>query len=114
MTHKLLISGGRDNFDVLIFDSNAGTLELSHSYPAPFNASWTEPIISQGDVDSLLGLSEGDDAGLIYTFEIDHEKKRCNITSQQPTLGAPAHLTTQAARHTPYAPFSCPLLLKEQ
>lgn len=91
MKRKLLISGLRADFTTLSLDSDEKNLEILANYAAPFNASWIEHISSQGDVDNLYGLSEDDDAGLIYTFQIDHTQISCVITSQQPTLGAPAH-----------------------
>lgn len=91
MKRTLLISGHRANFTVLSFDSEKAELTAVANYPSPFNASWVEPFFSRRAVDSLIGLSEGIEDGLLYTFEIDHAKKSCRITSQQPTLGAPAH-----------------------
>lgn len=91
MKPTLLISGDRANFTTLSLDVAKRQLSLVANYPAPENASWVEPASSHGDVDRLVGLLEGEESGLLYTFEIDHEQKRCKITSQQPTLGAPGH-----------------------
>ena len=91
MKRHLLISGDRSCFTTLSFDPKKEELILVANYPAPYNASWVEPSSSRGDVDRLIGLSEGEESGLLYTFEIDHSQKTCSITSQQPTLGAPAH-----------------------
>lgn len=91
MKRTLLISGHRANFTTLSLDVDKSELSIAAEYPGPFNVSWVEPSSSQGNVDRLIGLSEGDDSGLLYTFEIDHARKRCNITSQKSTLGAPAH-----------------------
>ncbi|KAL4939486.1 hypothetical protein BDV06DRAFT_214252 [Aspergillus oleicola] len=94
MTYKLLLSGERADFTTLELDVGKKELRILANHPAPFNASWVEPASSQGGVDSLIGLSEGDEAGLLYTFEIDHAGKAYRITSQQPTLGAPGHFAT--------------------
>lgn len=91
MKRTLLISGQRANFTTLSLDIDKRELNILADYPGPFNVSWVEPSSSHGDVDRLIGLSEGDDSGLLYTFQIDHAQKTCNITSQKPTLGAPAH-----------------------
>lgn len=91
MKRTLLISGHRANFTTLSLDVDKRELSILAEYPAPFNVSWVEPWSSRGDVDSLIGLSEGSEAGLLYTFEIDHARKSCNITSQKSTLGDPAH-----------------------
>lgn len=91
MKHKLLISGLRANFTTLVFNPSEKEVNVSANYAAPVNASWVELVSSQGSVDRLVGLSEDDEQGLLYSFEIDHERKECNITSRQPTLGAPAH-----------------------
>lgn len=91
MKRTLLISGQRANFTTLVLDVDKGELSPVADYPGPFNVSWVEPSSSQGGVDRLVGLSEGDESGLLYTFEIDHAQKTCNITSQKSTLGAPAH-----------------------
>lgn len=88
---KLLLSGDRADFTTLALDLDKKKLSILANYAAPYNASWIEPVSSQGSVDQLLGLSEGDDAGLLYSFEVDHAHKACKITSQQPTLGAPGH-----------------------
>ncbi|KAF2153603.1 putative isomerase YbhE [Myriangium duriaei CBS 260.36] len=90
MTRRLLISGGPD-FVILAFDTSRRELEIVAKHIAPFNASWTEPVSSNGTTDQLLGLSEGNECGLLYTFEIDHQKQTCTITSSLQTLGAPSH-----------------------
>ncbi|KAJ0104375.1 hypothetical protein J7T55_011159 [Diaporthe amygdali] len=94
MKRTLLISGKRANFTTLALDVNKKDLSIVADYPGPFNVSWVEPSSSHGDVDRLVGLSEGDDSGLLYTFEIDHAQKICNITSEKSTTGAPAHFIT--------------------
>lgn len=91
MSYKLLVSGERANFTTLALDADKKELRAVANYPAPYNASWVEPCKSQGSTDRLIGLSEGEEAGLLYTFEVDHEREACRITSQQPTLGAPGH-----------------------
>lgn len=91
MKRTLLISGQRANFTTLCLDVDKRELSILAEYAAPFNVSWVEPWSSHGDVDRLVGLSEGSESGLLYTFEIDHAQKTCNITSQKPTLGDPAH-----------------------
>lgn len=91
MKHTLLISGNRGHFTTLTFAPDKGDLRVLAQYPAPFNASWIEPSSSQGGIDRLVGLSEGTESGSLYTFEIDHAQETCRITSQRPTLGAPAH-----------------------
>lgn len=91
MKRTLLVSGDRANFTTLALDTEKGELSVVANYPAPYNVSWVEPSSSAGGVDRLVGLSEGEESGLLYTFEINHEQKSCKITSQQPTLGAPAH-----------------------
>lgn len=97
MQRKLLISGDRASFTTLTFDEDSGSISITADYAAPHNVSWTEPVSSNHDVSFLLGLSEQDDQGLIYTFEINHERKTCEITSQQPTLGAPGHCKSSQA-----------------
>lgn len=91
MKPTLLISGNRAHFTTLALDLEKKELSIVANYPAPTNASWVEPSSSDGDICRLVGLSEDDESGLLYTFEIDHAQKTCKITSQQPTLGAPAH-----------------------
>lgn len=91
MKPTLLISGDRADFTTLALDVERKKLSLVANYPAPANASWVEPTSSHGDVDRLVGLSEGEESGLLYTFEINHAQKTCKITSQKPTLGAPGH-----------------------
>lgn len=91
MIQRLLVSGDRSTFTTLAFDPDKKKLSILGEYAAPFNASWIEPVSYRGQVDGLVGLSEGDDSGLLYSFEIDHARSTCKITSQQPTLGAPAH-----------------------
>lgn len=93
---KLLLSGERENFTVVSFEPEQRTISVDAQYPAPFNASWIEPQRVNGQVDQLIGLSEGEEAGLVYTFEIDHGTKTSRITSQQFTLGAPAHCSSDA------------------
>ncbi|KAH0847486.1 hypothetical protein FOPE_00869 [Fonsecaea pedrosoi] len=90
----LLLSGDRANFTTLTLDLDRKELSVAANYPGPYNVSWVEPSSSQGDLDRLVGLSEGLETGLLYTFEIDQTQKTCKITSQQPTLGAPAHFIT--------------------
>lgn len=91
MKRTLLISGNRADFTVLEVDLDEKALTVVSNFPAPFNVSWVERASSQGWLDHLIGLSEGTESGLLYTFDIDHAQKSCQITSQQPTLGAPAH-----------------------
>lgn len=91
MKRTLLISGNRAHFTTLALDLENKELSFVANYPAPANASWVEPSSSDGDISRLVGLSEDDESGLLYTFEIDHAQKTCEITSQQSTLGAPAH-----------------------
>ncbi|RSL96728.1 hypothetical protein CDV31_013332 [Fusarium ambrosium] len=94
MGPKLLLSGDRANFTTVAVDLEKGELKILANYPAPYNVSWAEPVSSHGNIDSLVGLSEGEEAGLLFSFEIDHAHETCRITSQQPTLGAPAHIIT--------------------
>lgn len=91
MQYRLLLAGDRADFTTLEFDQKRGKLSILANYAAPFNASWVELSSSQRGLDQLVGLSEGAESGLLYTFEIDHLKKDCTITSQLPTLGAPGH-----------------------
>jgi len=91
MKRRLLVSGDRADFTTLTLDLDKKVLSVNANYPGPFNVSWVELSSSHGDVDRLVGLSEGIESGLLYTFEIDHSQKTCKITSQQTTLGAPAH-----------------------
>ncbi|RGP63758.1 hypothetical protein FSPOR_8365 [Fusarium sporotrichioides] len=91
MKPSLLISGDRATFTTLAVDFEKGEIKIVANYPAPYNVSWAEPTGSTGYVDRLVGLSEGEDSGSLFTFEIDYTQKTCQITSQQPTLGAPAH-----------------------
>jgi len=91
MSYKLLESGERADFTTLALDVDKNELRVLANYPAPYNASWVEPCKPNGRIDRLIGLSEGDESGLLYTFEVDHEREACRITSQQPTLGAPGH-----------------------
>jgi len=88
----LLLSGERSNLTVVEFDTDSHKLAVTAEYPAPFNVSWTEPLPSEEKLDHLVGLSEGEESGLIFTFDIDHGINTCEITRQQETLGAPAHL----------------------
>lgn len=91
MIHRLLVSGERKSFTALSFDDEEGELRKLVDFPAPYNASWVELSSSQGDRQCLIGLSEDEESGLLYTSEIDHERLKCTLTSQQATLGAPAH-----------------------
>ena len=91
MERTLLLSGKRADFTTLTLDLNKKELRVNANYPAPPNSSWIEPSSSHRGVDRLIGLSETKNPGLLYTFEIDHANKSCKITSQQPTLDAPAH-----------------------
>lgn len=91
MRPSLLLSGNRATFTTLAVDLEKGEIKVVANYPAPENVSWVEPESSNGYVDRLIALSEVEESGLLITFEIDHSNKICNITSQQPTLGAPAH-----------------------
>jgi hypothetical protein len=91
MRYKLLVSGARDHFTTLAFDTSTKRLSILADYAAPFNVSWVEPITSNDGIDFLVGLSEVDDTGSLYSFAIDHLHKTCRVTSEQPTLGAPAH-----------------------
>lgn len=91
MEQRILVSGERDNFTTLAFNSDQRRLSILANYEAPYNASWVELSSSEGGTDHLIGLSEGFESGLLYTFEIDHIEKTCKITSKQETLGAPAH-----------------------
>jgi hypothetical protein len=91
MKRTLLISGERADFTTLALDLDRKELSVLANYPGFFNVSWVERSSSQGSIDRLIGLSEGLERGLLYSFEIDHAGKTCKTTSQQPTLGAPAH-----------------------
>ncbi|KAF2014258.1 putative isomerase YbhE [Aaosphaeria arxii CBS 175.79] len=93
-SHKLLLSGDRANFTIIEFNSTGKEISILAEYPSPYNASWIEVASSHGNISNLVGLSEGEDVGLLYTFQIDHAHKTCQITSQQPTLGAPGHFLT--------------------
>ncbi|OXC67696.1 hypothetical protein AYX13_03782 [Cryptococcus neoformans] len=92
MGYRLIASGDRPSFTVLEFDPAQSALKLEHNYPAPHNCSWLEksPFRQGGDstVDKLFALSEGDEKGELFTFELDG--KDVTITSREPTLGAPA------------------------
>ncbi|RMJ05056.1 hypothetical protein CDV36_014277 [Fusarium kuroshium] len=94
MGPKLLLSGDRANFTTVAVDLEKGELKVLANYLAPYNVSWAEPVSSHGNIDRLVGLSEGEESGLLFSFEIDHAHETCRITSQQPTLGAPAHIIT--------------------
>ncbi|OAL44456.1 putative isomerase YbhE [Pyrenochaeta sp. DS3sAY3a] len=94
MKRRILLSGDRSEFTTLEFDDVKGSLNILAHYSAPYNASWVERSSSYGEVDGLVGLSEGEDAGLLYTFEINHSQKASIITSCLPTLGAPGHFAT--------------------
>lgn len=91
MRPTLLISGDRADFTTLALDVDKQELSIVANYPSPFNVSWVELSSSLGTVDRLVGLSEGEESGLLYTFEIYHGEKTCKITSQKDTRGAPAH-----------------------
>ena len=93
----LLLSGERSNLTVVEFDTDSHKLAVTAEYPAPFNVSWTEPLPSEEKLDHLVGLSEGEESGLIFTFDIDHGINTCEITRQQETLGAPAHCACRPA-----------------
>ena len=89
MTRRLLLSGEREDFTILAFVADQLTVRSHHK--APFNVSWTEHVCSVDGIDHFIGLSEGEESGLVFTFIIDVDNEECIITSQQPTLGAPAH-----------------------
>lgn len=91
MKPMLLLSGDRADFTTVAVDLDKGELKVLANYPAPYNVSWAEPVSSHGTIDRLVGLSEGEESGLLFSFEVDHAQETCRITSQQPTLGAPAH-----------------------
>ncbi|GKZ36835.1 hypothetical protein AbraIFM66950_008067 [Aspergillus brasiliensis] len=93
MQYRLLLSGDRADFTTLTLDLDTRELSILANYAAPYNASWVECLSSQRGLDQLVGLSEGDESGLLYSFEIDHERGACTIISQLPTLGAPGHFT---------------------
>lgn len=88
---RLLLSGDRGTFTVLELNLDKNELRILDDYPAPYNASWVEHCSTRDGISTFVGLSEEDEEGSLYTFEIDGTKKTCVITSQQPTLGAPAH-----------------------
>ncbi|KAK9466981.1 putative isomerase YbhE [Lipomyces arxii] len=94
MARKLLLSGERADFTVVDFDEGSKKLSIVANYPSPENASWVETTSTEGSVNRFIGLSGGLSVGSLYTFEIDHANDTCKITSQQPTLGAPAHFIT--------------------
>lgn len=100
MQYRLLVSGDRDHFTTLDFDPSMKQLSILADYPAPFNASWVDPISSHSDIDYLFGLSEGEEAGSLYSFGINHTRGSCRVTSEQPTLGAPAHCRYIAIFHS--------------
>ncbi|KAI0886889.1 putative isomerase YbhE [Annulohypoxylon maeteangense] len=102
MKRMLLISGDRANITKLAFDPEKKELSVVSNYSAPPNVSWIEPSLSNRDVDRLIGISERSESGLLYTFEIDHTQETCKITSQQPTLGAPAHCISGLALSTKF------------
>lgn len=101
MKPTLLLSGKRADFTTVALDLDKKELSIVANYPGPFNASWIEPSSSSGDVDRLIGISEDQPSGLLYTFEIDHAHKTCKITSQQPTLAAPAHCKQEKSLLSP-------------
>ncbi|EAL20712.1 hypothetical protein CNBE0770 [Cryptococcus deneoformans B-3501A] len=92
MGYRLIASGDRPSFTVIEFDPAQSALKLEHNYPAPHNCSWLEksPFRQENDgtVDKLFALSEGDEKGELFTFELHGEDVK--ITSREPTLGAPA------------------------
>lgn len=88
---KLLVSGDRADFTTLEFDTENRELRFLTNYAAPHNASWTEISCSHKSIDYLVGISEEDESGLLYTFQIDHDQQSYQITSQQQTPAAPAH-----------------------
>ncbi|KAI1086674.1 putative isomerase YbhE [Rostrohypoxylon terebratum] len=94
MKPALLISGDRANITTLSLDLEKKELSVAANYPAPKDSSWIDLTFSTGNVDRLVGLSEDLIEGQLYTFQIDHDRKTFKITSQQPTLGAPAHFIT--------------------
>ncbi|KIR29558.1 hypothetical protein I309_01627 [Cryptococcus deuterogattii LA55] len=100
MGYRLIASGDRPTFTVLKFDPAHSALNLERNYPAPYNCSWLEksPFRQQSDsaVDKLFGLSEGDEKGELFTFELDG--KGIKITSREPTLGAPAQFQVLSDR----------------
>nr|KIR46978.1 hypothetical protein I312_03874 [Cryptococcus bacillisporus CA1280] len=100
MGYRLIASGDRPTFTVLEFDPAHSALKLERNYPAPYNCSWLEksPFRQQSDgtVDKLFALSEGDEKGELFTFELDG--KDIKITSREPTLGAPAHFQVLSDR----------------
>lgn len=91
MSRTLLLSGDRAEFSTLSFDTETKELTLLGSYAAPKNASWVEFLLSQGDTKHFIGLSETEDLGWLYSFEIDEAQKTCQITSREPTSGDPSH-----------------------
>lgn len=92
MGYRLIVSGDRPTFTVLEFDPAHSALKVERNYPAPYNCSWLEksPFRQQSDgaVDKLFALSEGEEKGELFTFQLDG--KNIKITSREPTLGAPA------------------------
>lgn len=88
---RLLISGDRTDFTTLEFDTANKNLRILANYAAPPNTSWTEHWSSHFGVDNLIGISEQDESGLLFAFQIDHNQKSCQITSQQQTPAGPAH-----------------------
>ncbi|KAF2675736.1 putative isomerase YbhE [Lentithecium fluviatile CBS 122367] len=94
MKRRLHVSGNRTEFTTLELNLSKKELHVLANYAAPHNASWIETSSLNGNIDGFIGLSEGDDAGLLYTFEIDHDQKTCTMTSCLPTLGAPGHFIT--------------------
>ncbi|KAI9147454.1 6-hydroxynicotinate 3-monooxygenase [Paramyrothecium foliicola] len=91
MGQRLLISGLRADLTVLHIDLDNKELHVVANYPGPYNVSWVEPSTSHGQLDRLIGLSEGVESGLLYTFEIDHDHQTFRFTSQNTTLAEPAH-----------------------
>ncbi|WVQ89383.1 hypothetical protein IAS59_003140 [Cryptococcus gattii] len=100
MGYRLIVSGDRPTFTVLEFDPAHSALKVERNYPAPYNCSWLEksPFRQQSDsaVDKLFALSEGEEKGELFTFELDG--KDIKITSREPTLGAPAQFQVLSDR----------------
>ncbi|OTB04028.1 hypothetical protein M426DRAFT_262522 [Hypoxylon sp. CI-4A] len=94
MDRKLLVVGDDGFFTVLNFDPGKKELDITVPFQAADNVSWVEPVSSQGGIHRLVGLSEGDDAGLLHSFEINLTQSNCRLTGQKSTLGAPVHLVT--------------------
>ncbi|ODO10048.1 hypothetical protein I350_02273 [Cryptococcus amylolentus CBS 6273] len=97
---RLLISGDRSTFTTLQFDPVRRSLQVKHDYPAPYNCSWLEisPFARENGAawDKLFALSEGQEVGEVFTFELHGEE--LEITSRAPTLGAPAQFQVLSDR----------------